>query len=100
MQKTFTFSEQIFIYPGKAAWHFVTVPTKIASEIDYYFEHAKRGWGSLRVSVLVGRTTWETSIFPNKKTKTYLLPLKSAVRTTENLVAGKNCTFALTLADN
>ena len=33
----------------------------------------------------IGESTWKTSIFPDKKTNTYLLPVKVAVREKEQI---------------
>jgi hypothetical protein len=40
------------------------------------------------VEVTVGSTTWRTSLFPDTKRATYLLPVKKAVRTAEGLADG------------
>lgn len=88
MKKTFDVDAFVWIYPGKAGWNFVTIQKKTSEEIDYYFSESKRGWGSLPVKVTVGKTTWTTSIFPDKKTKSYLLPIKLAVRKAEKLYEG------------
>jgi hypothetical protein len=76
------------MYPGKAAWFFVNVPEKTSEEIEFYFAHEKRGWGSLPVHVTIGETTWKTSIFTDKKTATFLLPIKSEVRKKEEIKEG------------
>lgn len=78
----------MWLYPGKAGWHFITIPVTTAKEIDYYFSHTKKGWGSLPVQVIVGKTSWKTSIFPDKKSDSYVLPIKMAVRRTESIKAG------------
>ena len=83
MTKTYQLKAKTWLYPGKAAWHFLTIPTDITKEIDYYFSMAKKGWGSLPVQVTIGKTSWKTSIFPDKKTASYLLPLKADVRKKE-----------------
>lgn len=79
MDTTYQFTAKVWLYTGKGAWHFVTLPSDVATDIDYYFAHLKRGWGSLKVSVTLGHVTWQTSIFPDKKTHSYLLPMKSSV---------------------
>ena len=99
MTKTYHFKTKVFVHPGKAAWYFTTLPVDIAKEINYFFSHAKRGWGSLRVSVQVGATTWETSIFPDKKSSSFMLPLKVAVREKEGMTLVKRVTFIIRLSD-
>ena len=78
----------VWLYPGMAGWHFVTLPKKQAKEIKKTFGGRKRGWGSLPVEVTIGKTSWQTSIFPDKKTQSYLLPLKAEVRKKEGITDG------------
>jgi hypothetical protein len=56
-----------------------------------------RGFGSLRVEVAIGSTTWRTSVFPDTKRGTYLLPVKKQVRAAEGLVEGSVCSVELTV---
>lgn len=56
----------------------------------------RRGFGSVPVSVVIGATTWKTSIFPEKG-GTYVLPLKKEVRNKEKIVIGQNITLSLTV---
>lgn len=87
---------KVWLYPGTtAAWHFVTVPKKESEKITKEFGAMKRGWGSLPVSVQLGETNWNTSIFPDKRFGTYLLPLKAKVREAENVFAGDIISFSL-----
>ena len=89
MKSNFTFKTKIWLYPGaQAAWHFVSLPKELAAEIKSGFGKSARGWGSLRVEVTIGKTTWKTSIFPDKKSGTYLLPLKADMRKREGVKAG------------
>lgn len=55
------------------------------------------GWGSLPVTAVIGKTSWKTSIFPDKKIGAYLLPLKSEIRKKENIVAGATIHFFITI---
>ncbi len=88
-KKKFTFTVNIWIYPGaNAAWHFVTVPKKESGTIQESFKEFTRGWGSLPVLVKIGKTSWNTSIFPDRKAGTYLLPLKKEIRRKEGLESG------------
>lgn len=80
--------EKVWLYPGMAGWQFITIPESTSKKINQMYEGMKKGWGSLPVRVRIGQTTWETSIFPDKKTSTYLLPLKAQVRKKENINVG------------
>lgn len=85
----------VWLYQGMAGWHFVTLPEDVSEDIKRQFGDLKRGWGSLPVKVTVGKTTWKTSIFPDKETKGYLLPLKANVRKKEKIVADKKITLVM-----
>lgn len=99
MKKTYSLSAEVWLYPGMAGWHFITLPTVIADEIRTLFHVVKRGWGSISMSVTIGSTTWQTSIFPDKKVNSYLLPLKSEVRKKEKIKAGDQVYFSFGISD-
>ncbi|BBH17444.1 hypothetical protein Back2_17310 [Nocardioides baekrokdamisoli] len=80
------------------SWFFVSVPFEIADEIDET-SGPKRGFGSVRVGVTVGSVTWRTSLFPSKEHKTYVLPVKAAVRKANDLAEGDLAKVRLTLVD-
>jgi hypothetical protein len=97
LKSIFKVKSKVFLYPGMAGWHFVYVPKKQSEEIKKTFGTPKRGWGSIPVIVTIGKTTWETSIFPDKKSDGYLLPLKSEVRKKEQIFSEDNITFSLSI---
>lgn len=76
---------KVWLYPGMAGWHFITLPKKYSKEIKDNMDIMKRGWGSVKVIAKVGKTAWGTSIFPDKKSDSYLLPIKLEVRKKENI---------------
>ncbi len=86
---------KIWLYPGMTGWHFLTISEKQSKEIKKTFEGKSRGWGSLPVEVTLGKTKWRTSIFPDKKSGTYLLPLKAAVRMKEGVAHGDTVNFSI-----
>lgn len=86
---------ELWLYPGVSGWHFLTLPKNQAAEIRGLFGDVARGWGSLPVRVTVGASTWTTSIFPDKKSGSYLLPVKATVRKAEGIVAGDTVSFRL-----
>jgi hypothetical protein len=82
----FKFCSTVWMYPGaQAAWHFITVPEHISATIKKLFSTHAKAWGSIAVEATVGKTSWSTSLFPDKKRKAYVLPLKSAVRKAEGI---------------
>jgi hypothetical protein len=82
---------------GPATWHFVSLPKAQAKEIRLLLGGVTgRGWGSVRVSVTLGSTTWATSIFPDKKLGSFLLPLKADVRKAEGIEVGDTIDYTLT----
>ncbi|MBM3925799.1 MAG: DUF1905 domain-containing protein [SAR202 cluster bacterium] len=86
---------KVWLYAGPSGWHFVTLPKEQSSEIKARFNLVKRGWGSLPVAVTIGKTTWDTSIFPDRESGAYLLPLKADVRAREGIKVGDVITFAV-----
>lgn len=46
-----------------------------------------RGFGSLKVAVTIGGSTFKTSVFPSKETG-WMLPVKASVRKAEGLAEG------------
>jgi hypothetical protein len=72
-----------------ATWVFVSVPEDVSDEIRD-LGGPPRGFGSVRVEVTIGATTWRTSVFPNSDNPgTFSLPLKKAVRKAEGLEVGE-----------
>lgn len=82
------FEGELWMYQGKGAWFFITLPKDVSERIKF-FTGPRRGWGSVRVSARIGKTMWKTSIFPDKKAGAYLLPVKADVRAKESLEAGR-----------
>ncbi len=95
MGSPFTFDAAVWEWDGTAAWHFVSLPEDVADDIEERYGHAAAGFGSLRVEVTIGRTTWQTSVFPDSKRATYVLPVKKAVRSAEGLAVGSVATVTL-----
>ena len=82
---SFEFCSAIWKYQGKAAWYFITLPNDISDEVRFFSMGIRRGWGSVRVSVTIGQTTWNTSVFPDSKLGAYVLPVKKEVRIKEQI---------------
>ncbi len=84
----FKFKTKVWLYSGKASWHFVSLPKGLSRDLKKWFGEEARGWGSLPVEVEIGKSKWKTSIFPDSKSGCFLLPLKASVRKVENVKLG------------
>src|SRR3989344_927458 len=88
MKSKYKMKAKVWLYPGMAGWHFVYIDKKISAKIKTAeAKKPRRGWGSIRVRATIGKTSWDTSIFPDKDGP-YLLPLKAAVRKKEEILDG------------
>jgi hypothetical protein len=88
------FTAELWEWEGKAAWVFVTVPADVSADIRE-MPRMPRGFGSVRVQVALGGSRWRTSVFPQSKEGTYLLPVKRAVRDAEGVEVGDLVTIDL-----
>lgn len=98
---SFTFTSTCWLWQAeKAAWHFVTLPKDKSEEITFFNDNLtekKRGWGAVKVRATVGKTTWETSIFPSKQKDAYILPIKADVRKKENIAVEQEIEITLAI---
>jgi hypothetical protein len=60
-----------------------------------FFAGRTNGFGSIRVRVRIGESRWATSVFPDKKSGCYLLPVKAAVRKAEGITTGDRVSVEL-----
>jgi Domain of unknown function (DUF1905) len=96
----YTFDAELYAWEARPeSWVFVTLPTDVSDTIDGALTSPPRGFGSVRVHVRCGSTSWDTSIFPSKEEGSYVLPVKKAVRRAEDVEPGDTATFTLTLAE-
>jgi hypothetical protein len=87
------FNGKIFIWRGPAPWFFVAVPAEQSENIKAISSIVTYGWGVIPVEVRIGRTRWQTSLFP--KDGLYLVPIKASVRKAEHLEEGDIVTIHL-----
>ena len=79
---------RLWHYPGPGGWHFITLPVRSARVVKSLLDGKTRGWGSVRVKATIGKTSWNTSIFPDRKSNSFVLPVKAEVRTKEEIGDG------------
>jgi hypothetical protein len=68
------FSGEILYWRGPAPYYFVSVPDDKCVDLHAISKHVSYGWGVVPVEARIGRTVFETSLFP--KDGGYLLPVK------------------------
>ncbi len=94
MKKEFKIKAQVWVYPGLAGWHFVTLDKRLSTEI-----RGKYKTGFVKVQATVGKSTWSTSLFPHKQSQSYLLCIKNQIRRKEGIVAGDEIRVTVLLLD-
>jgi hypothetical protein len=87
------FSGRIIFWKGPAPFLFVTVPAKHSRDIKAISALVTYGWGVIPVQVQIGKTRFQTSLFP--KDGRYLVPIKMSVQKAENLKKGDTVTVRL-----
>src|SRR3954453_15360990 len=96
---TFEFVAPLWQHAGDAGGHFVCLPADGGEDVDDLTGAIRHGFGSVRVAVRVGGSSWRTSVFPDAGRGTYVLPVKKAVRAAEHLTAGDDVHVQLQLVD-
>jgi len=87
------FNGKIWYWRGPAPWFFVTVPAKQSRDLKAILGFVTYGWGMIPANVRIGKTEWQTSMFP--KDGRYIVPTKASVRKAENLEQGDKVTVQL-----
>lgn len=88
----YKFNAKPWLHDGPSAWHFISLPFDIATEIRENLKSEEEGWGRLKAIAKIGETEWRTAIWFDTKLKTYLLPLKAAIRKLEHIEVDKPTT--------
>jgi hypothetical protein len=83
----YSFRAKLWLYQGKGAWHFITLPKDAADQIRFFNPLAK-GFMPIACEATIGKTKWKTSVFPDSKSGSYLLAVKADVRKAEKVSAG------------
>lgn len=102
-KKSFKFKSKVIVWRegynegvDKGAWRFARVPEDISAKIkEMQKGRLRRGWGAVYAKAKVGKSVWVTSVFPDRHSDTYILPLKKQIRYEENLYDGKEFKFII-----
>ncbi len=83
-----TFRAKVWTQESTGAWHFVTLPADLSKRIRTLTTGLRRPFGSFHVVARTGGTSWETSLFIDKKRGAFVLPVKADVRRKEKIGPG------------
>ncbi len=89
MKKSFVIKSKVWRWPGDGGWHFVTLDKKLSEDIRAVYTR-----GFVKIQARVGKTVWNTSLFPhtiNKKVSKqmeYLLCINKKLMKVEGIFTG------------
>ena len=87
------FEGEVWYWRGPAPWYFVTVPPPQRDVLKGISASVTYGWGMIPVHVQIGRTRWETALWP--KDESYVVPIKASVRKAERIAENDTVTISL-----
>lgn len=97
MPPSYSFRGELWQYPEEAGWHFITLPVALAAELRDDAGPLRKGFGSVRVSASIAGHRWRTSLFPDSRRNSYLLPVRKDIRAAAGIVAGDEVDVELDL---
>jgi hypothetical protein len=90
-----SFSGEIWFWKGPSPFHFVTVPQEESAELHAVSALVTYGWGVIPVTAKIGKTSWDTSLFP--KDGGYLVPIRASIRKVEGIELGDTVKVVLSV---
>lgn len=84
---------EIVEWRGPSPHHFVMTPDFVSLALREISPALTYGWGAIPVEVVLGATTFTTSLFP--RGHDYAVPLKLAVRSAEGVSLGDRVHIAI-----
>lgn len=84
--KKFVIKSEVWRWPGIGGWYFVYVDRKLSQKIQ---KNGKvYGSGFVKIRASIGKTSWDTALFPYKKENVFLISIKKSVRKKEIIDTG------------
>ena len=91
----YEFSDRMWQHPSPGGWYFVSLPESVSKEIRDNLKWQEEGWGRMKVLARTGGLEWETAIWFDTKHRTYLLPVKAAIRKKADLSTHRETEFEI-----
>ncbi len=93
------FEAELWPWAARPSWIFLTLDPALADEVRLASFLAPRGWGSVRVEACIDGIRWQTSLFPDGSTGSYVLPVKASVRRKLGADVGDRVSVRLMILD-
>jgi hypothetical protein len=81
--REFKIKAEVWRWPGEGGWHFITLDKALSQQIRKSYPK-----GFVKIKAKIGQTSWDTSLFPHKRSESYLLSVKALVRKKEDIFEG------------
>ena len=94
MTEVVTFPGELFLVDD-GSWFFIRLPVDAADEVRDLTTGPPTGFGSVKVEATVGSSVWSTSVFPEKSSGSFVLPVRKAVRLAECIEDGDTVEVSL-----
>jgi hypothetical protein len=94
-ETSFTVKGQVWQYSGPGGWHFVNLNRRNSARVRQWPLAKTVAWGYVRVKAFIGKTAWDTTLFPGKG-GIYMIAIKAAVRKQENIHVGDRVQITIT----
>lgn len=94
---SYSFKAGLWRYPGEAGWHFLTLPADVADDIRARSSGHSKAFGLVKVAAEIAGHAWQTSLFADTGTGTYLLPVKKDIRAKAEISDGDEVAVHLSL---
>ena len=76
----YKFSAKLWKDASSGGWFFVSLPKNISKEIKGSLKQQEEGWGRMKTIASIKNIEWNTAIWFDTKSNTYLLPVKAEIR--------------------
>lgn len=90
LAKKIVLKGNVWRWPGEVGWHFFTFDRELSAKINQKYPK-----GFVKVEATVGKSKWATSLFPQRRDKTYLLCINKKIRKIEQIFEGDEVTLVI-----